>query len=206
MIPQDEFETSNEGYRYTSCQTDHYNMHVAYIEDALQYIIFNVEIESYTKDTLFIESDDFRWSNMSSENSNWKTLIDKNRVIALLDKEKADLKKAKKSSTIANAIFSGIEVIAIAAVPGGSANALLYAAESGAYIAEDRRAFNVVTLSVEDEMKYIEEWVLDKDKVEPYDAISFDILIDRNPFSETVSIRSLVEDDTCEFLFDILRN
>ena len=187
---------------YEVCDKEPYRIHVSYVEDAMSYLIFHVQIESFVNDTTLIESSDFRWAENNPENRKWTKLTDKDELISLLQDEKESIKKAKKSSTLANAIVAGIEALAIATTPGGGVAALVYAAESGAYIAEDRNAFNVASLSIDDEIKYIEDWVLAEIHLPPYEAVNFDILIDRSLYSESIYIRSLLGNETCEFRFN----
>ena len=196
----DEVENS-DNMKYQICNAESYKLKLAYVEDAFKYFIFHGELESYHKDTLYLQSENVQWAISNTGGEIWRDVLDKNDLLSSLDQENEEIKKAKKNSTIANAIIAGIEVLAIAATPGGGVNALVYAAESGAYIAEDREAFNVASLSVEDERNYIEDWVLSEKTLAPYDKVDFDILIDRNLNARPIQIRAILNDQTCQFEF-----
>lgn len=192
---------SKDGLEYQKCETDEYTIRIAFVEDAFKYLIFHVDVESFSKDTILLEVDDWEWSVDRPDKIDWLNTIDKKEMISLLEREKDEIKKAKKTSTITNVILSGLEVLAIATSPGGGTSAVFYALESGSYIAEYRNAFNVASLSIEDEMKYINDWVLTSKKLTPYEAIGFDIIIDRSLSDYPILFRSLLNDQKCEFEF-----
>lgn len=199
-----------DGLLYQECQTEDYTLRLAFVEDAFQYIILHAELESFSKDTLEIQAQDFEWALKRPDITNWRPIIDKGLLVSELEMEQINIKKQKKTRTILNAIVVGLEVASIAA-GGGAASvggAFLYAAESGVYIAEDRQAFKVAELSIEDEIKYVEDWVLEKDKISPYESIDFDILIDRALYRQPLLFKTSVNDETCEFEFNahVLQN
>ncbi len=200
MDPVSEEIKEIDNLRYLTCDADSYKLKLAYVEDAFKYIIFHAELESYHRDTLLIEIKDIRWAEGKDDNI-WRNVINKNELLSALEKERDDIRKAKKTSTITNAVIAGLEVLAIAASPGGGASALFYAAESGVYIAEDRAAFNVASLSVDDEKKYIEDWVLSEEDLPPYEMLDFDLIIDRRLYTKPILFRALINNESCLFEF-----
>lgn len=104
---------------------------------------------------------------------------DKYELIDYLRNEKKRVKKRKKENTIGSILLGGLTLVAIATGGGGvanTANAISYSAETTAYILEDRRAFNIVEGSLEEEIAYIEKMVIDEEVLPAYEMISKDVI------------------------------
>lgn len=159
----------------------------AFVGQAIDYSIFQVEIENLTDQPMSISYDDVRLvhSNGFQRNAHHKYNFIKN-----LNEEKKDLKKEKRVRTIGNILLGGLTIAGIAAGGGGanSVNAIAYGAESAIYIADDARAFNAMEGSIEDEIAYIKEWVLFESIVPSGEALSKDVIFPNQDFKDDFDI------------------
>jgi hypothetical protein len=76
----------------------------------------------------------------------------------------------------------GVNVLAGLLGGGGSAatvNSLAYSLESSVYILQERRDFDIINGSIEDEMIYINDWVLDEESVFADESYTVDVLFPR---------------------------
>ncbi len=197
-------ETENiEGLEYVTCSTESYDLHVAFIEDAIEHLVFHLIVENYSKDSLELTHKDFelKFIDLNGEGFRVRS-IDVNDRKEFLVAEKEGLGREKKTRTIGNVILAGLEAVAIAISPGGSvAGAIVYAAESSVYIAEDRNAFNIAQLSIDDHINYLEDWVLYKDVIGPESDSEFDILFERFLRNSDLIISADINGQYCEVEF-----
>lgn len=198
-------ETENvDGLEYATCSTESYDIHIGFVEDAIEHFVFHFILQNYTKDSVQISYKDFEidYSDRFEDSRQRVRAIDATDRIEFLLVEKDNLEREKKQRTLGNAIVAGLQAIAIAVSPGGDvAGAILFAAESGVYIAEDRNAFNVAELSIDDHIKYIEDWVLHKDVLGAESDIEFDLLFERILRNLDFVISADIDGEYCEVEF-----
>ena len=172
-----------DGFEYVKCSTENFDIQVAFVEEVADILVFRCIVENYSKDSVTISSQDFELSFYNRDDDQIGTTIpriDRESRIAFLENERESIGESKKNRTIGGAIFASLEAIAIAISPGGNVGgAILYAAESSAYIADERNRFKLAELSIEDEIRYIEDWVLDEAVVGAYSDEEFDLLYER---------------------------
>jgi len=200
--PNDTSEESTDGLTYQTCHKEDYSLKLSFVEDAGLYLAFHAEANNISTDGLNIWANDFKWSYPIDDSYNWHETINKKDIINDLKNEKVENKKRKKNRTVLNSVLSVLDVISFAAT-GQGGNAVLVAVESGAYIAEERRAFKAADLSLEDEIQFLEEWVLDEMNIAPNNINSFDILLPRNPNLETIVIKANLNDESCFFEYNL---
>jgi len=202
LQPKDESVTEDGFIR---CTKEDFDLDMAFVEDAYGYIILRTVLTSYSKDSLHIGYKDFHaeYGDFDDRNSSTVNSIDVVELIDFLEDEKDVLRAEKKRSTVGNAILVGLEALTIAATPGGNvAGAIVYAAESGIYIADERNAYRVAELSIEDEIKYIEDQVLIQSVIPPYEKEGYDVLFERIIGDDDLTIIAQIEDEVCEFNFE----
>ena len=155
----------------------------AFAGDAFDYIVFELTVENKTSDTIQMASKDVNLILRENEILTDATLfhaLSKKDIIYDLESTAAQVNRDKKTRTTLSIVEVGLNLIGIAATGNAnSAGAVIYAAESAGYILEERRAYNLLQGSLEEQIQYVEDWVLDKDQVAPGDLKSWDILFER---------------------------
>lgn len=205
VVPESDDVEHIDGMVYQKCNADDYHLDVAFAEDAFDYLIFHVRFTNYSLDSIYLSFRDFEMDLLPGDRlKSERTLpaINVDDYLNFLDNEQDQLKKQKKNRTIGNLIIAGLDAVSIAAGSGGNLGAALsYAAESSIYIAEERNAFRVAELSIEDEKEYLLDWVLYDAYVLPEDHFDFDIIFDRLPIDANLSLTSEVGNQECIFRF-----
>lgn len=155
----------------------------AFAGDALDFIVFELTIENKTADSIKISYTDINLilqENELFQDAKLLNALSKKDIIYDLEAAAARVSRDKKTRTTLSIVEIGLNLIGIAATgTANSAEAIIYAAESAGYILEERRAYNLLQGSLEEQIKYVEEWVLDKDFVAPDENKSWDILFER---------------------------
>lgn len=176
-----------------------------YSGDALQYIVFELDVFNNSDDTLYISRKNIELLvNPPQDRTYVLNPLDKNDVIRNLQQEHRALKSERKANNIANAIGVGLGLIAI----GSSSvnvglDATLYAADSAAYIMEENRAYSLMTGSLEEQIQYTQEWVLGLDTLPPHTENSWDVLFTRDLVDAPARLAVHLEDRSFVQEFDL---
>ena len=151
--------------------------------DALDYLVFEVDVFNESTQTLSIDYRNIKLQ-IFEEGEELLPIIqaalDKNDIIYQLERSHRELEREKKARDIANAVGIGLDLIVIGTSAGfGSVDALLYAADSASFMMEDARAYKLIKGSLEEQISYVEEWVLKRDTLAPGEDNSWDVLFPR---------------------------
>lgn len=149
--------------------------------DALDYVVFELDVFNNSSDSLIIYSADvFLEVFPAREPSFIVSPIDKNSLIRELETRHREIKSEKKAYNIVSGIGIGLGLLSIGT---GSSypvlNGVAYASESAAVMIEDNRAYSLLAGSLEDQIAYVDDWVLDRGLVLPESDNSWDILFPR---------------------------
>lgn len=166
---------SEDNIEYCESSESDFIVRTAFIGNAIEYSIFHFEIENMTNRPVELTHIDFTFEDAYGVKNSG---ADKYKMIKYLKQEKKRVKKRKKENTIGNILLGGLTVAAIATGGGvaNTVNAISYSAETAAYVLEDRRAFNIIEGSLEEEINYIEKSVVHKEVLEAYEVISKDVI------------------------------
>lgn len=154
--------------------------------DALDYIVFELDVKNESNDTIRFSFNDVYLKVYDPKNSLPLELsaLNKNQVIEELNLAKVKLDREKKGRDIGNAINFGLNVIAIGS--GNRLNGLdlaLYSAETAAFMLEDSRSHKLLKGSLEEQIAYVDDWVLYNEALAPGNENSWDVLFERNLYN-----------------------
>jgi hypothetical protein len=185
-------------------QNDSLIIQSSFAGDAFDYIVFEVTLKNKTSDTVSLSYTDINLIVFENEENDDPVLfhaLNKDDIIYDIQHQHRQVERDKKTSTTLNIIGVGLDLIGIAATGNVStAEAIIYSAESAGYILQERRAFQLVEGSLQDQMDYIEQWVLENDYVAPGESRSWDILFERVLVNTDASLEIFCED--FDFHFD----
>jgi len=186
---------NKENIEFTETSKRDIVIRTAFIGNAIDYSIFQIEIVNESEDALSLSFEDVRLVHTDGFQRN---AHHKYNFIKQLSSEKNRVKKQKKASTIGNIIFGGLNVVAIAVGGGGAnaANALFSGAESLAYISDDRRAFNAIESNIEDEISYIEEWVLFESIIPAEGVLTKDVIFPASNLNNDFDVEINIDGQT----------
>ena len=175
-------------------------VNTTYAGDALDYVVFELEVKNPTNDTIWIDSDNIK---LIFEKEEMKP-IEKQNVIDFLHSENYKLEREKKRRNTEDAIVVGLNLLAIAFSPGArTLDGIFYSLDATGYILEDRRQLNLAKGSIEEQIIYIEEWVLDKSYLAPSEENSWDILFDRFMVNEKAILTIEIQGIFYEFPYEM---
>lgn len=151
--------------------------------DALDYVVFELDIKNESNDTIRFKFKDVYLKVYGDKNSGTIELpaLNKNQVIDDLNRAKVQLDREKKGRDIGNALSIGFNILALST--GNATNgldAVLYSTETAAFMLEDSRSHKLIKGSLEDQVIYVNDWVLYKEVLAPRTENSWDVLFERN--------------------------
>lgn len=123
-------------------------------------------------------------------------------ALTLLDTQQERLKKQKKASVIVGILSAGLNIAASAAAGGSVVNNVAYSLESAAYIADDSRFFTRNINSIDDEKKYIDDYVLDIMTIPAGGKAATDVIFPIHKMRGDVDILFVGPDNDYIFEFD----
>jgi len=178
---------NTENIEFTEDQETELTIRTAFIGNAIDYAIFQLEIENDSEIPVSISYEDVR---LVHHHGFQRNAHHKYNFIKNLKSEKKKVKKQKKANTIGNILFGALTVASIASGGGGinTADAVIYGAESLVYIADDRRAFNAMEGTIEDEIKYIEDWVLFESIIPSEGVLTNDVMFPSDGLNDDFDI------------------
>lgn len=154
--------------------------------DALEYIVFELDVENLGDDAIELSAKDIRLEVYDHSNRDPLILdaLNKRDVINDLHRAQKRLKAEKKTNDILNAVDIGLSLLVIGTSGTyTSVDAIIYSTETAAYMMEDARAYKLMKGDIEDQIQYVEDWVMDDEYIEPHGKGSWDVLFPRQLFN-----------------------
>lgn len=184
--------TTEDNIEFTKDDLEDVIIRTAFVGHAIDYSIFQLDIENLSDMPILI---DYTNVKLVHEDGFQRNAHHKYNFIKNLDKEKKKIKKQKRTRTIGNIILGGLTVASIAfgGGAGNSFNAITYGAESAVYIADDARQFNAIEGSIEDEIAYIQDWVLFESIIARDDKLTKDVLFPNEGLENNFAIEVTIE-------------
>ncbi len=181
--PEEVAFTTEDNIEFTKDDLEDVVIRTAFVGHAIDYSIFQLDIENLSDKPILIDYTNVR---LVHEDGFQRNAHHKYNFIKNLDKEKNKIKKEKRTRTIGNIILGGLTIasIALGGGAGNSINAITYGAESAVYIADDARQFNAMEGSIEDEIAYIQDWVLFETIIARDDKMTKDLIFPNEGMTE----------------------
>jgi len=151
--------------------------------DAISYLVYELDIENISDDTIYLSHRDISL-NLGSNESHSLMALRQDDVIREIRAEQRYADQERKARNVESAVGIGVSLISIAAGGGGGGginvvNNILYATESASYILEDNRAYKLIKGDLDEQIAYVEDWVLFETKIAPGETQSWDVLFER---------------------------
>ena len=159
---------------YAAVSDEYIDMELTYVGTTFDYHIMECYIVN--KYSTPITLDRFNFELINEKKNIKDSPLSPEEAIALLETQQDRLKKQKKASVIAGIFAVGLGVASNATLGGSVANNVAYSVESALYIADDNRFFNRNIKSIDDEMIYIDDYVLDMMTVPAGAKVSADVI------------------------------
>ncbi len=166
---------TKENIAFTEETDDDIIVRSAFVGYGIDYAIFQIEIENNSDRAMDVTYQDV---NLVHVDGFQRKAHNKYDFIKGLKRDQAEIKKQKKASTIGNIVFGGLTALSLLGGGGtlNNLNAVAYGVESAAVILDDRRNYDLASGDIEEEMRYIEEWVLFESYVAPESVFSKDVI------------------------------
>lgn len=180
--PKEIAETTAENLEFSNDRFDQIEIKTAFVGYASDYMIYQLELHNRTTNEIYISQEDIE---IQYEDGFTLNARNKDSFVDYLKKEKTTVKKQKKLKTAENILIGVLGIASIFSGGGNVADGAVYALESTVYVAEDNKNYKLVERSIEDEIIYIEDWVLDEEVIEAGDRLSTDIIFPIAPITES---------------------
>jgi len=172
-------EISGDNIPFSQDSYEQLEIKTAFIGYASDYMIYQLELYNRTADEVDIS---YAGIGLDYEDGSTLNARNKHQFIDFLKTEKTSVKRQKKVNTVGNILLGGLGIASIFAGGGNRVDGVIYALETTAYVAEDHRNFNIVESTIEDEIKYIKDWVLYEDAIPAQSRLSTDVIF---PIADT---------------------
>jgi len=160
--------------------------------DALDYVVFELDVINNTSDSISFDYKDIYLKIDESEII--LPALNKNDVIHEVEERQLQLKREKRSRDIGNAISIGLDLLLIGSGNINALDAIIYSTETAAYMLEDSRAHKLMKGSLEEQIQYLNDWIIHHESVPPLTEDSWDVLFDRQLFDTRADLIVEIED------------
>jgi len=151
--------------------------------DAISYLVYELDIENHSEDTVYLSHTDV-FLHLGGQESHSLMALRRDDLIREMRAEQKYADQQRKVRNVESAVGIGVSIISIATGSGGFGgvnvvNDILYATESAAYILEDNRAYKLIKGDLDEQIAYVDDWVLYETKIAPGEKQSWDVLFER---------------------------
>ncbi len=163
------------------------DINIRFAGDALNYLTFEIDIDNHSDQPVILSRKDISMELdlLSGEYLLLKPL-DKERVIMDLQNIKEQTEQEKKRATRNGVLFAALDIATIATT--GTDVALL-AGGSAADILNTRDRYKALEGSLEDQIAYVYDWVLEQDTIPAGSTKSLDILFESGLYTGQSAIK-----------------
>lgn len=178
--------------------------------DAQNYLVFELDIENASTQDISISIDDIKMQISDSDYPDNVILepINKEDLIAELQQDHKSIKKERKVNNTVGIIGAGLTILSIALAPGSgdAINSIAYAADATSIILDDNRSYALIEGDIENQIIYIDEWVLDAATIPAGSKISYDLILPSTLVNgdAKLSIKNKDIDYFQEYIFEIV--
>jgi hypothetical protein len=148
--------------------------------DALDYVVFELDVKNNTSDSLYLDYKDVYLK--INESQVVLNALNRDDLIFEAEARQQELTREKRGRDIGNAISIGLDLLLIGTGNANALGTLIYSTETAAYMLEDSRAYKLLKGSLDEQIEYIEDWVLFHETVPPQNEDSWDVLFERQLF------------------------
>lgn len=163
---------SEDGLDITELPYDDITLRTAFAGYGIDYAIFQIEVVNDADYYI-----NFTYNNVRLDPVEGPDVRAHNKYDFLnqLNRDKKELKKNKKKSTATNLLVGGLQALAFVGA-GDGVGAIVNGVDTAFFIAGDRKSYNLASGNIEDEINYINDWVLYENIIESYSTFSADII------------------------------
>jgi len=169
--------------------------------DALDYVVFELDVKNNTPDSLYIDYKDVYLR--INESQVVLNALNRNDLIFEAESRQQELTREKRGRDIGNAISIGLDVLLIGTGNVNAIGTLIYSTETAAYMLEDSRAYKLLKGSLDEQIQYIEDWVLFHETVPPNNEDSWDVLFERQLFDAKADLIVKIDDKKYSIPFNL---
>lgn len=171
--------------------------------DAVSYLVYELDIENISEDTIYLSHSDV-FLRMGGSEMHSLMALRRADLIREIQAEQRYTDQQRKARNIEAAVGIGVSILAVAtgnSVGGVNVvNDILYATETAAYVLEDNRAYKLIKGDLEEQIAYIENWVLLDTKIAPGEEQSWDVLFER--VMSDIDVDLLIKSEGREYIFE----
>ncbi len=152
-----------------------------YAADGFDYLIFQMDINNRSDEPFSISSEDLTlhvFETQGPQENFSLVALNKEDLIYDLQRTQEQVKRERKTRQAENILGLGINILGIA-LGGNNIEGLIYTTEAAGILIEDNRAYKLFEGSLEEQMQYVDDWVLDRTTLQPGESVSYDVLFDR---------------------------
>lgn len=199
--------TSESTPPYQLNSTDQLFIETRFAGDAIDYIVFEIDIQNDSDNDVPIHIDDITLE--VTDNETYEDLylkpISSAQLISELTEQKKSVKKTRKLGNAASIIGIGLGALALSVSNSGGAiiDNSLYLTDLAIGAIDNNRTGILLEGDIENQIAYAEEWVLTNEIISPHNSITFDLIFPRTLLDGTgqIKIKNESIDYTCGYLF-----
>jgi len=113
-------------------------------------------------------------------------------------------KREKRGNDIGNAILIGLDLFLVGSGNLNAVDGLIYTTETASYMLEDSRAYKLLKGSIDEQIQYIEDWVLQYAYIPPQSEDTWDILFERKLYDNYADLVVKIKEKEYSIPFNII--
>jgi len=160
-------------------EDDAISINTYFAGDAVQYLIFELDITNKSEDTITLYSENVHLR-VAGDPLNSRQALSKEIILEDIDYAETDLKRERKEQNIESAVGVGLSILGAIATGSSEllAESIVYSIDAAAYTLEGNRSYKLIEGSLEEKKQFANEWVLGEATLLPAEKKSFDLLFD----------------------------
>jgi len=171
--------------------------------DALDYVVFELDVRNNTMDTIHLNYNDIYLS-IKEEQEVVLNALDKFDLIEDAKSRQEHHKREKRGNDIGNAILIGLDLFLVGSGNLNAVDGLIYTTETASYMLEDSRAYKLLKGSIDEQIQYIEDWVLQYAYIPPQSEDTWDILFERKLYDNYADLVVKIKEKEYSIPFNII--
>jgi len=154
--------------------------------DALDYLVFELDVKNNSSDSIELHYKNISLQITDFDNNREEFSIEpiyKEDVIDYLFATKGQAKRNRNARNVEAAFGIGVGILGILSGGGGNGwntvNSVVYTLDVASIVVEDNRAYALIAGDIDEQIQYIDDWVLESCTIAPNESVSYDILFER---------------------------
>jgi len=201
---QDAIPTDDEAHFYEDTDV---TINTFYAGDAIDYIIFEINIENNSDEAIFLDNDDVVLT-LVADDSIYFPSLSRTILIDDIHEYQQQLRRQRRARNVEAAVNVGLNILNAVIIrdPAATLDAIVYSTDAAIYAFEGNRASALINGSLEERIAYVNDSVLDYTKIKPGEEQNWDVLFEPTMMDGVCKLQLECMGKTFDFEYELFIN